>query len=46
MMLEMAIGQSSEQDEGEQGKEPLNSSTQVPPPHIISFLDDFYRDRI
>ena len=40
MMLEMTIGQSSEQDEEEQGEEPLNLSTQVPPPH------EFYRDRI
>ena len=32
MMLETTIGQSSELDEEEQGEEPLNLATQVPPP--------------
>ena len=44
MMIEMTIGQSSEQDEEEQGEEPLNLATQVPPP--MSSTEIEFRERI
>ena len=44
MMLEMAICQSSEPDEEEQGVEPLDLSTQVPPP--MSSTEIEFRERL